>query len=496
MPCPRNVRILRIVRLPVPGLELHAPEIALTRGFEHSPPQIGVDAESPALHGDKIQGHVNVAALHLGNDNACPACHGCVHRILAQEAAVDLVVGCCWHGADDVAWVNVLDRGLDVAFGKVHLDLVAEEFAYVVQDAVSGRIRAFLALDEMLACALGNHDDCVPAILQALLESLEEASRAVKGEGCFGDEHVVHFLHGKGSPGRDKAGFSAHELHYANTVGGAKGLCVGAFDGLCCLGDGCLEAEGLGNEAYVVVDGLGDAHHGYLEVSGSDFVVDGLCRAHGAVAANDEEHAHVAALEGVHDGRGILGAAGGTEGCAAKEVYVAHLVRGQFHVAVVVFGDEALKAKGDAKDTCHLVAVVAFHDYGADDVVQARTQAATGDHCGLGPERIKIDLPARTGCFEVQHEGFGDKSAHLVVYNDGGLSVCGPDTVGQGRGELAGSEGRDGGIYIEKILASHAAYLELENCLKSIERRHFASKCRRMQTQCDQKQKMSQSREV
>ena len=129
----------------------------------------------------------------------------------------------------------------------------------------------------------------------------EEATLAIEGELGLGNEHKVHFLHGQGGAGGDEAGLAAHELDDAHAEGTAESFGVRALNGLRGLGHGGLEAKGLLDEADVVVDGLGDADDGDFEVAPRHFLEDGAPGFHGAVAADDEEHVDVAALQCVDD---------------------------------------------------------------------------------------------------------------------------------------------------------------------------------------------------
>lgn len=120
-------------------------------------------------------------------------------------------------------------------------------------------------------------------------------------------------------------------LTRADAVGHAPGLGVGAFDGLGGLVDGGLEAEGLGDEVDVVVDGLGDADDGDFEVARLHFAADAQGGLHAAVTADDEQDADIGAFQAVHDLFRGLGTARRAQDGAAEAVDVGHAFGRQFH---------------------------------------------------------------------------------------------------------------------------------------------------------------------
>ena len=216
-----------------------------------------------------------------------------------------------------------------------------------------------------------------------------------------------------------------------------------ALDGRRGFGYGGLEAKGLLDEADVVVDGLGDADDSDFEVAPRHFLEDGAPGFHGAVAADDEEHVDVAALQGIDDLTGILRSAGGAEHRAAEKMDVPHLVRGELDVAVSVFRNKALEAEGDAEDAGHVVVMVGFHDNGADDVVQPRAQAAARDNGRFCAQGVKVKVPARACGFEFQGRGFLRLSVEALIHHEGIMHVVFPHGEGEGGFDFAGAEYRD-----------------------------------------------------
>ena len=181
----------------------------------------------------------------------------------------------------------------------------------------------------------------------------------------------------------------------------------------------------------IVIDGLGDTNHGDVEVAAGNLFTDGRRGLHGAVATNDVEDVDVHAFEGVNDLFRALRATGRTEDSATEGVDLGDVAGGEFHDIVVVFGDEALKAVTDAKDGAHAVTVIGFQDDGADNVVQAGAEAATGNDSGLGLAGVVIDMGAGAGLFEeegsVEPLGVFAGVFHIEVEGNRGIGHVGAD---------------------------------------------------------------------
>ena len=71
-----------------------------------------------------------------------------------------------------------------------------------------------------------------------------------------------------------------------------------------------VESEGLGNEVDVVVNGLGNADNADMKSPPENLPPYGGSGFHAAISSDDEEHADVQTLQGIHDFPGILRAAG------------------------------------------------------------------------------------------------------------------------------------------------------------------------------------------
>jgi hypothetical protein len=146
---------------------------------------------------------------------------------------------------------------------------------------------------------------------------------------------------------------------------------------------------------------------------------------------------------------GLVAARGAQDG-AAELVDFGDGLGGQFDHVVTEAGDEALEAEADAQDRGHVVVVVAGHDDGPDDVVDARAEASAGDDGALGLGRVVVEELAGTGLLHVQGEGFvRAQLVQLLLGEDEGLELFVADeaAVAQGRRNLGLAQARDGDIH-------------------------------------------------
>ena len=67
------------------------------------------------------------------------------------------------------------------------------------------------------------------------------------------------------------------------------------------LEGGSSNAERLGDETDIIINGFWDADDGYLEPARLHLAADSKSGLHGAIAANDKEGIDVAALKGIHN---------------------------------------------------------------------------------------------------------------------------------------------------------------------------------------------------
>lgn len=188
-----------------------------------------------------------------------------------------------------------------------------QQAPHVGQHGIPGGVAGLVLLEEVLARAFSRDDDGVPAQFEAPFQRGEQAAVAVQLERRFGDEHEVGLTQGEGGLRRDESGLAAHELDDADAVGRAHGFHMRAADGFGGLVHGGVETKGLRHEIDVVVDGLGDADDGNADVALAYFLGDGGGGLHGAVAADDEEDAHVEPFERIDDFGRFLRPSGGAE---------------------------------------------------------------------------------------------------------------------------------------------------------------------------------------
>ena len=88
----------------------------------------------------------------------------------------------------------------------------------------------------------------------------------------------------------DETGVAAHQLDQADAVAGTLGFGMGAGDDLAGLLDCGLEAEALENQRDVVVNRLGNADDGNLQITPPDFPADVTGAPQGAVAPHTEKY--------------------------------------------------------------------------------------------------------------------------------------------------------------------------------------------------------------
>mmetsp|Transcript_133084 Transcript_133084/g.315456 ORF Transcript_133084/g.315456 Transcript_133084/m.315456 type:complete len:224 (+) Transcript_133084:2430-3101(+) len=194
----------------------------------------------------------------------------------------------------------------------------------------------------------------------------------------------------------NKTAMPTHELHQANAVRVARGLHVGGINRLLRLTAGSVEAERPVEDGDVIVNGLGHTHHGTLVAD----LLHGFEGLHGAlvraIASQDEELSHLAALHHLGDLRVRGVAAVADQDAAPQLVDVLHGLRGELHPMLILH--TALVAPDDAVDGLAAVRPKDLHDL-TDDVVQAWAQATTSDNGGrhLRILRIKVDVARWSG---------------------------------------------------------------------------------------------------
>ena len=106
---------------------------------------------------DKVDGHVDIAAVPPADQHGRLARHGGVHGVLGQPRTVNIVLSGGRDAANGVARVNVFEGGFNAQFLKVGRDPIPQINADIFELLVAGGVHTGLA-DEILARALG-HDD-------------------------------------------------------------------------------------------------------------------------------------------------------------------------------------------------------------------------------------------------------------------------------------------------------------------------------------------------
>ena len=128
----------------------HTGQLALSGRFEHGTPQPRTDVELASLFGAELQRDMDVTIHDLGNNHFSPARLGCVDGMLAEETAIDPVVGIGRDGTDDVAWVDVFD-----ADGHFPVEIIddgrPQQAPHVGQHGIPGGVAGFVSLEEVLA---------------------------------------------------------------------------------------------------------------------------------------------------------------------------------------------------------------------------------------------------------------------------------------------------------------------------------------------------------
>ncbi len=231
---------------------------------------------------------------------------------------------------------------------------------------------------ELLPCPLGDDDDGVRPLFQTTLEVPEKTAFAVELQVDLGDEHEVRLRAGQRGVTGDEPRMPPHHLQQADAVVGAGRLDVGAANRLGGGGGGALEAEAAIDEVDVVVDRLGDPHHGDRQLAPLD-LADQLGRPpQRPVAADDEQRPDAHLLQLVDHLAGILAAARGAEDGPAQVVDRADHRRREPQRLVPEPGDDPFEAVAKAEDLLHAVGVGQLEDQPAHDVVDAGTEPAAG----------------------------------------------------------------------------------------------------------------------
>ena len=260
------------------------------------------------------------------------------------------------------------------------MKLIAQPRADIGEAGIAGCVGAGRRRKEILAGALGDDDDGVSAAPEPLGEHVDHPAAALQRERDLGDEAEVHIGSGQGGVGRDEAGVSTHQLHQADPVQRAARLGVGGEDRpgrrFHCRG----EPETALDPVQVVVDRLGNTHHGETQSPADRLGGDGRRPTQCAVAADAEQHRHAVSHQRVDHHRGVLRTPRRGEDGSAVGVHVRNDVSGQLERRVLVRIGEPGEAVAVAEDAAHAVAVTQREGQRPEYVVEPGAQPAARDH--------------------------------------------------------------------------------------------------------------------
>ena len=328
--------------------------------------------------------------------------HRAVHRVLGEHFAEDRIGAVRRQAADQVRRVEVFDCQVDVALLAPGSDRVAQEFADVVVQLVSGFVALFgVLLEQVLPGALGDDDDRVLAELEPPLEARQKRVFAVvERERVLRDQAVVHMRVGQCRISCDEAGVAPHHVDEPDAVRRPFRFVVRGGDDRAGRVDRGLETEGLVDVIDVVVDGFRDADHADVESATFDFERDVVRTAQRAVTADAEQQLDVHALERFDHDRFILAAAGAAEHGAAVLVDRVDRIGRQQHRFIAERGVQPLVAVADAEDDRNVVAQHQCPGQSLDHVVESGAEPARRQDRRMGPGGVVVNLLARAGRFE------------------------------------------------------------------------------------------------
>ena len=165
--------------------------------LEERKPEIAAGINGSAGRSGYTDRKMNVAIVPASHDQSCLAGHAGVDSGLTEAHAVGAILRRSGDTANHVAWVDILERELRLALLKIIFDFLLEKNADVSKALVPGRVGSG-SFNEILAGALGNDDDGVPALHDSLSELFEQAVITLEREGHFGNKHAIGIAAGDG----------------------------------------------------------------------------------------------------------------------------------------------------------------------------------------------------------------------------------------------------------------------------------------------------------
>src|SRR5262249_5673029 len=157
-----------------------------------------------------------------------------------------------------------------------------------------------LVPEQILSRALSDDNDGMASFCEALLKSRQESPPAFQLEWDFGNESKVHILARHGGSGGQKTGVTAHDFYQGNTVLDAARLGMCALHDLDCFLHSREIAEAARHERNIVINCLGDTHHGQGMPAFLRFLKEGFRSPLRSITTNSEEDVDPATNQVVH----------------------------------------------------------------------------------------------------------------------------------------------------------------------------------------------------
>mmetsp|Transcript_18793 Transcript_18793/g.65521 ORF Transcript_18793/g.65521 Transcript_18793/m.65521 type:complete len:306 (+) Transcript_18793:1101-2018(+) len=256
------------------------------------------------------------------------------------------------------------------------VDFVPQMGADVPIDGVASRI--LLACGhQLLARALGHCHDHEVLALQGRIDVFLDVLHA---DLHLRDKHQVDDGGRQRRIHCDEACIPAHQLHDAHTLVTTRRLDPGVADAPASRLNCRVEAEGLVEVQDIVVDGLRHAHDGDLQAPILRLLVELVCGALGAVAADREEHVDALFLQLVANLLGVEAAAAGLQHTASFVMDFANNLGVEPHRRVLLRITQSIVATLDAQNVPDAILMPQCVGHLPNDGVQARTQASTSDN--------------------------------------------------------------------------------------------------------------------
>ena len=207
---------------------------------------------------------------------------------------------------------------------------------------------------------------------------------------------------------------SPHQLDQGDAVLDAPRLSVRAVQHLGRFLDCGEVAKGPRDKGDVVIDGLGDADHCQGVSAALCFLKQIMSPALCAIAADREEHIHASADEVLHRTGDIHWPPRRSQHCAALLVDVVHELRCEHNRIFTLGRIKSLVTPAEAEHFLYAIGVMQLEEERANDVIQARTQPATGNNARASP--LWIEEQSRAWASQLKKGS--SRSRRLPVLHD------------------------------------------------------------------------------